>query len=78
MRRYRAPGAQPPLVSDIRHIAVTSLIRSFETLVTRLFRDHIQLCSGLVDLVIGVGHHGGGGHRLTLADERFVGLVNAA
>jgi hypothetical protein len=34
-----------------------------------------QFCSGLVDLVVGVGHHGGGGHRLTLAGERFVGLV---
>jgi hypothetical protein len=40
-----------------------------------LFRDRVQLCSGLVDLVVGVGRHGGGGHRLTLAGERFVGLV---
>ena len=40
-----------------------------------LFRDGVQLCSGLVDLVICVGHHGGGGHRLTLAGERFVDLV---
>ena len=30
---------------------------------------------GLVDLVVCVGHHLGGGHRLALAGERFVGLV---
>jgi hypothetical protein len=34
-----------------------------------------EFCSGLVDLVVGVGRHGGGGHRLALAGERFVGLV---
>ena len=34
-----------------------------------------EFCSGLVDLVVCVGHHFGGGHRLTLAGERFVGLV---
>jgi hypothetical protein len=34
-----------------------------------------EFCSGLVDLVVGVGRHGGGGHRLTLAGERFIGLV---
>jgi integrase len=31
--------------------------------------------SGLVDLVVGARHHRGGGHRLTLAGERFLGLV---
>ncbi len=40
-----------------------------------LFRDSIQFCSGLVDLVACVGHNLGGGHRLALAGERFVGLV---
>ena len=40
-----------------------------------LFRDSVQFCSGLVDLVVCVGHHRGGGHRLALAGERFVGLV---
>ena len=40
-----------------------------------LFRDRVQFCSGLVDLVVCVGRHGGGGHRLALAGERFVGLV---
>jgi hypothetical protein len=29
-----------------------------------LFRDGLQFCPGLVDLVVGVGRHGGGGHRL--------------
>jgi len=32
----------------------------YETLVCRLFRDSVQFCSGLVDLVVGVRHHGGG------------------
>jgi hypothetical protein len=34
-----------------------------------------EFCSGLVDLVVCVGHHGGGGHRLTLVGERFVGRL---
>jgi hypothetical protein len=41
----------------------------------RLFRDGVQFCSGLVDLIVCVRRHGGGGHRLTLAGERLVGLV---
>ena len=32
-----------------------------------------EFCSGLVDLVVCVGRHGGGGHGLTLAGELFVG-----
>ena len=48
---------------------------SFETLISRLFRDSVQFCSGLVDLVVCVGRHVGGGHRFALAGERFVGLV---
>ena len=32
-----------------------------------------EFCSGLVDLVVCVGRHGGGRHRFTLAGERFVG-----
>jgi hypothetical protein len=40
-----------------------------------LFRDGVQFCSGLVDLVGCVRHHLGSGHRLTLAGERFVGLI---
>jgi hypothetical protein len=39
------------------------------------FATFFQFCSGLVDLVVGVGHHGGGSHCLALAGERFVGLV---
>jgi len=34
-----------------------------------------EFCSGLVDLVVGVCHHRGGGHRLTLAGERFIGRL---
>ena len=34
-----------------------------------------EFCSGLVDLVVCVRHYRGGGHRLTLAGERFVGLI---
>ena len=39
------------------------------------FSSVFELCSGLVDLVVCVGHHCGGGHRLAPAGERFVGLV---
>jgi hypothetical protein len=35
----------------------------------RLFRDRVQFCSGLVDLVVGIRRHGGGGHRFALAGE---------
>jgi hypothetical protein len=39
-----------------------------------LLRGHsagvFEFCSGLVDLVVCVRHHRGGGHRLTLAGER--------
>ena len=41
----------------------------------RLFRDSVQFGSGLVDLVVCVVSHRGGGHRLALLGERFVGLV---
>ena len=40
-----------------------------------LFRDGVQFGSGLVDLVVGVVRHFGGGHRLAFAGERFVGVV---
>jgi hypothetical protein len=49
--------------------------QTFETLVCRLFRDGVQFRSGLVDLVVCVRRHHGGGHRLTLVGERFVSLV---
>ena len=49
--------------------------QSFERLRCGLFRDRFEFCSGLVDLGVRVGHHGGGGHRLTLAGERFVGRL---
>ena len=37
--------------------------------------DSVQCRSGLVDLVVGVGRHCGGGHRLALVGQRFVDLV---
>src|ERR1700733_3175324 len=61
------PGARSP---DKRGLRPISASRS-----CRLFRDCVQCCSGLVDLVVCVGNHGGGGHRLTLVGERFVSLV---
>ena len=35
----------------------------------------LQFCSCLVDLVVCIRHHFGGGHRFTLAGAGFVGLV---
>jgi hypothetical protein len=35
----------------------------------------LEFCSGLVDLVVGVRHNLCGGHRLTLAGQRFVGCL---
>ena len=67
-RLARRPGTLAESVPEI-------LTRIFETLVTRLFRDCVQFCSGLVDLVVGVRHHGGGGYRFALTGERSVGLV---
>ena len=49
--------------------------RTFEILVCRLFRDRVQFCSGLVDLIECVGCHGGVGHAFPGAGEGFVGLV---
>ena len=46
-----------------------------DCLICGLFRDSIQFCSDLVDLVIGVRDDGGGGHLLALAGERFVGVI---
>jgi hypothetical protein len=50
-----------------------TLTRIFETLVCRPFQDRVQFCSGLVDLVVCVDHHVGGGHRFAFAGDRFVG-----
>jgi hypothetical protein len=52
-----------------------TLTQTFETLETRLFRDGIQFCSGLVNLVVCVGGYLGGAHCLALACERFVAFV---
>ena len=48
---------------------------TFETLICRLFRDGIQVCSGLVDLVVCIVRHGGGRHGLASVGERVVYLV---
>ena len=48
---------------------------TFETLISRRFRDCAQLCSGLVDLVLCVGCHGSGAHHFACTGERFVGRV---
>jgi hypothetical protein len=66
-----------PLLSDVRHIAVPSLTRGFETLVMSSIsrRRSDQICSRLVDSVVWVGGQGGGGHRLTLSGERIIGLI---
>ena len=52
-----------------------SRIHGVPTGAPQLFRDGVQFCSGLVDLVVCVRHDGGGGHRFTLAGERFIGRV---
>jgi hypothetical protein len=62
----------------MRHHDQDSLAISRITLGCRicgLFRDRIQLCSGLVDLVVCVGHHRGRRHSLALAGQWFVGLI---
>jgi hypothetical protein len=62
-----------PVTSEM--LALRGFQGGSETLISRLFRDCVQFCSGLVDLAVYVGHYGGSAHRLTLAGERFVGLV---
>jgi hypothetical protein len=53
---------------DRRRLCVSFVVaRSISRLRSVLF--------GLVDLVVGVGHHLGGGHRLALVGERFVGRL---
>ena len=42
---------------------------------TGLFRDGLQLCSGLVDLVACIRGDGRRRHRRTLAGDGFVGVV---
>lgn len=59
--------------NDLRK-PLTSKLRA-RCLKCGLFRDAVEFCSRLVNLVVCVVRHGGGRHRLTLAGERFVGLV---
>ena len=67
-RLARRPGT-------LAQSVLATLTRIFETLICGLFRDRVQFCSGQVDLVVCVGRHGGGAHRLARAGERFVGLI---
>ena len=60
-----ANSAPSPFVSS------PVLISRVPSLESRAF----EFCSGLVDLVVCVGRHGGGGHRCALAGQRFVDLV---
>ena len=43
--------------------------QGFETLISRLFRDGLQFCSGLVDLVECVSRHFGGSDRFAFMGE---------
>src|SRR5258708_4782766 len=61
--------------STMSAISLCHVRHGFLTLICRLIRDPVQFCSGLVDLVVRIGRHGGGGHCLALAGERFVGLM---
>src|ERR1700687_3031698 len=78
-RNVTTPEGRPP--ADTRtgcHTTPTSTGQSrltFETLECRLFRDAVQICTDLVDLVVGIRHDGGGGHCLAFVGERFVSLV---
>src|SRR4029077_20961581 len=44
-----------------------SRIHGVPTGAPQLLRDGVQFCSGLVNLVVCIPSHGGGGHRLALA-----------
>jgi hypothetical protein len=52
-----------------------STTTGFETLISRLLRHRIQCHSGMVDLVVYVGHQRCGGHGFALVNQQFVGLV---
>ena len=66
----------------MRALAITSTARSERRIAVRgpprersgsrrrVSAGVFEFCSGLVDLVVGVGRHGGGRHRLALAGER--------
>ena len=76
---YGATGAPPrrvgPCSEESRDKRLVVLRSTSASRRCRLFRDSVQFCSSLVDLVVGVGCHFGGGHRFSPAGERLVGLV---
>jgi hypothetical protein len=65
-RQGQGDHLAPPTLCLRRLASDTELRLTYEMPVTRLFRDRLQFCSGLVDLVVCVSRHGGGGHRFAL------------
>jgi hypothetical protein len=62
-----APRGDARADAAVSALSVGDSETKFRDLICRLFRNGIQFCSGLVDLVVGVRRDGGGGHRLALA-----------
>src|ERR1700740_2714998 len=58
-----------------RKVAFGPNLERARCLTCGLFRCSVQLCSGLVDLVVCKVHYLGGADRLALACERFVGRL---
>ena len=70
IRETRRLSALDPWQTDLNSSRQGVLIATdFETLVCRLFRDSVQFCSGLVDLVVGVCRHGSRGHARPVAGQ---------
>ena len=61
---------------DQESLAISRI--TLRCLKTGLFRDGVQFCSGLVNLVVCVRRHGGGGHHFALLGEGFVGRLAEA
>jgi hypothetical protein len=80
--RRRRVGRSPDQQPHLRGACESACVSPCSTTQPRAFfprrrsiRDNVQFCSGLVDLVQGVGRYHGGCHRLAFAGKRFVGLV---
>jgi len=72
-RDVRPPVHEGGLPADRHALEAAVGDAPFARVSARVF----EFCSGLVDLVVGVRHHRGGGHRFALAGERFVALADA-
>jgi hypothetical protein len=68
-------ATRPPINWPRARPACSRLRLTFETLVCGLFRDGVQFCSGLVDLVVCLRRDGCGGHCFTLSGKRLIGPV---